>query len=363
MKSGETVEHWVGRPQGRCQTGKTLQINEAADKAANRMFGKRFGRGEPFCVRLLVGAFGRAFFELDLSDLLKKRIPMHHTFLQKASAGVLTALVTIGLIGAAQAAGSIEEFQKRVNEAAAKAGVAAPDVRKELAGEPGSSVRNETRTGKSIERIVTIPADQVRVVKPSGGAPLVFIIGNGRFAFTGPLIDVWEKKKLTTLEEIEAAVNRVDLQKLGFQAEKLNLIRVGEGQKVITVFLDPLCGWCHRLLREIQEDKAFLKEYRLDLIVAAVLGEQSRKLARLIACADATDQQKYEALLAGARTIETLKQKSDCKGEALARTELTLGAMGITASPFVIAPDGRISRGKPTVLRDFLEAPHKAQSK
>ena len=288
---------------------------------------------------------------------------MHHTFLNKASAAVLTAFVSFGLMGVAQAAGSIEDFQKRVNDAASKAGVAAPDVRKELAADSGSSVRNETRTGKSIERVVTIPADQVRVVKPSGGAPLVFIIGNGRFAFSGPLIDVWEKKKLTTLEEIEAAANRIDLQKLGFQADKLNLIRVGEGKKVITVFVDPLCGWCHRLLREIQEDKTFLKDYRLDLIVAAVMGEQSKKLARLIACADATDKQKYEAMLAGARTIEALKQKPECNGEALARTELTLGAMGISGTPYVIAPDGRTSRGKPSVLRNFLEVPQKAQAK
>lgn len=288
---------------------------------------------------------------------------MHHTFLNKASAAVLTAFVSFGLMGVAQAAGSIEDFQKRVNDAASKAGVAAPDVRKELAADSGSSVRNETRTGKSIERVVTIPADQVRVVKPSGGAPLVFIIGNGRFAFSGPLIDVWEKKKLTTLEEIEAAANRIDLQKLGFQADKLNLIRVGEGKKVITVFVDPLCGWCHRLLREIQEDKTFLKDYRLDLIVAAVMGEQSKKLARLIACADATDKQKYEAMLAGVRTIEALKQKPECNGEALARTELTLGAMGISGTPYVIAPDGRTSRGKPSVLRDFLEVPQKAQAK
>ena len=277
------------------------------------------------------------------------------------------AIAAVLMLGSAQAAGTLEDFQKRVNEAAAKAGVEAPDVRKELAAQPGTSVKTEPSEpgtslkketkGKRIEKVVSIPADQVRVIKPSGGAPLVYVIGNGRFAFTGPLIDVWSKKKLTSIEEIERAINLMDLVKLGFQAEKLNLIRVGEGSKVVTVFLDPRCGWCHRLLREIQEYPDFFKNYRLDMIVAAVLGEDSTKLARHIACAEATDKEKYEAFVAGARAIEALKVKADCKSDALERTELTMAAFGIDASPFVIAPDGRVSRGKPANLRAFLEPP------
>lgn len=285
--------------------------------------------------------------------------------------GVISAAAIIATlaVGGSAAAAGFEDFQARVNAAAAKAGVEAPDVKSLLA--PGTSSSSSAvqsaaagasrRTftapvqgSKRIERVLTIPSENVTAVKPSG-APMVFLLSGGRYALMGTLVDVWERRKVGSIEELEASLNRMNLAKLGFEADKLNLIRVGKGKRVVTVFLDPRCGWCHKLLEEIEADGKFFDDYRLDIIVTAVLGDVSARLAKTIACADADDAAKYKAFREGARAVEALKQKSVCTNDAYDLTMLTLGTLGINASPFIVAPDGRISRGKPVNLRAFLE--------
>lgn len=283
--------------------------------------------------------------------------------------GVISAAAIIATlaVGGSAAAAGFEDFQARVNAAAAKAGVEAPDVKSLLAPGTGSSAVQSAAAGasrrtftapvegsKRIERVLTIPSENVTAVKPSG-APMVFLLSGGRYALMGTLVDVWERRKVGSIEELEASLNRMNLAKLGFEADKLNLIRVGKGKRVVTVFLDPRCGWCHKLLEEIEADGKFFDDYRLDIIVTAVLGDVSARLARTIACADVDDAAKYKAFREGARAVEALKQKSVCTNDAYDLTMLTLGTLGINASPFIVAPDGRISRGKPVNLRAFLE--------
>lgn len=282
----------------------------------------------------------------------------------------------------AYAQGTIESFQKRVDAIAQEHGVPAPNVREVLAQEvvqdtseaeiePGEEVQGkEVENWKSknklaemapagvppIEKIVEIRTDSIRAIKNAEGR-IMFLIDNGRFGMIGQLVDIWNRKPLTTIEEIEKAINHIDLKRLGVNISELNHISVGTGDKHVTLFVDPQCGWCHRMMGEINaKQKTLFKEYTFDFVLVPVLGERSTRLTKMLYCAKEENQDaKYAALVGGAKNIERLEQKENCDLEGFEKTGMTASAIGLRGVPMVIAHDGRFVRGKPENIELFLE--------
>ena len=287
--------------------------------------------------------------------------------IRRTAAAVLSALTLTAVSGVVPAAG-IDDFQAKVNKIAAEKGVPAPDVKKELLGKAGvtseeekeEAAKNALKNVSPIERIVAIDTDTIRAIKSRDGK-LMFLVDNGRFAFLGKMIDVWSRKELTTIEDIADAVSHIDLARMGFKLDKVNHISVGAGPRHITAFVDPQCGWCHKLIAEINAKPELQKDYTFDFVVVPVLGQRSEMLAKKIFCADADDAARYRALTDGARSIEALKQKEECPLEVFAQTRVIAQAVGVQGVPMVISHDGRFERGKPRDLMAFLE-PKPAQN-
>ena len=281
--------------------------------------------------------------------------------IRRTAAAVLSALTLTAVSGVVPAAG-IDDFQAKVNKIAAEKGVPAPDVKKELLGKAGvtseeekeEAAKNALKNVSPIERIVAIDTDTIRAIKSRDGK-LMFLVDNGRFAFLGKMIDVWSRKELTTIEDIADAVSHIDLARMGFKLDKVNHISVVAGSMHITAFVDPQCGWCHKLIAEINAKPELQKDYTFDFVVVPVLGQRSEMLAKKIFCADADDAAKYRALTDGARSIEALKQKDECPQEVFAQTRVIAQAVGVQGVPMVISHDGRFERGKPRDLMAFLE--------
>lgn len=272
----------------------------------------------------------------------------------------LTASLFMAVSVSAYAAGGLDALQNKVNAEAAKAGVQAPDVRKELAGQGKTEVTddrtaNPLKNLPKIEKMVTIEANGIRAIQGNDGT-LLYLIDNGRFAFVGSMVDVWNRKKLTSVDEIQDAISHIDLKRMGFQIEKTNHITVGTGGKRVTVFVDTRCGWCHRLMKEIQDNPSYLKDYTWDFVLVKVLGDESGILAEKLACAKTTNQlEKFKALVGGRKAIENLEQVEKCDRTSVKNTELQRQALGINSVPLVITPDKRFARGKPSDLRGFLD--------
>lgn len=287
--------------------------------------------------------------------------------IRRTAAAVLSALTLTAVSGVVPAAG-IDDFQAKVNKIAAEKGVPAPDVKKELLGKAGvtseeekeEAAKNALKNVSPIERIVAIDTDTIRAIKSRDGK-LMFLLDNGRFAFLGKMIVVWSRKELTTIEDIADAVSHIDLARMGFKLDKVNHISVGAGPRHITAFVDPQCGWCHKLIAEINAKPELQKDYTFDFVVVPVLGQRSEMLAKKIFCADADDAARYRALTDGARSIEALKQKEECPLEVFAQTRVIAQAVGVQGVPMVISHDGRFERGKPRDLMAFLE-PKPAQN-
>lgn len=265
--------------------------------------------------------------------------------------------------------GSFGRFRERVTRIAEAHNVPAP-TQDELiasAGRPAEPAAEEKKAvpdgahqlskaaSPSIERIVDMGITKVRAVKGKDGA-MLFIGDMGRFVFTGNVYDLWQKKQLSTIDDVADAVSRMNLSGLNIRPESLNLARFGTGEKHVTVFVDPLCSWCHKLMDEVVADPGLRNEYTFDFLVIPALGEPSRGLARRLFCSESDPVKRFAVLREGKKGIEKLAEApSACRDEGNQRTQMTATFLGIHSVPFVISPDGRFSRGKPANLRGFLE--------
>lgn len=271
----------------------------------------------------------------------------------------IAALISTLSVVSVSTAG-LDTFQQKINQIAQENGAAAPDVKKELSGTANSNAEQPKQKQASpavspIDRVVAIDADVIRAIQAKDGK-VMYLVDNGRFAFVGKMIDVWNRKELSTLDDISSAINHIDLARLGFKIENVNHISVGKGNNHVTVFVDPQCGWCHKLIGELNANPDLLEKYAFDFVVVPVLGERSTQMAKKLFCAKTNDQNvKYKAFVSGATGIDSLEQNDKCDLKDFEGTLITAQAIGVRGVPMLIAPDGRFHRGKPQVLRDFLE--------
>jgi thiol:disulfide interchange protein DsbC len=83
-----------------------------------------------------------------------------------------------------------------------------------------------------------------------------------------------------------------------------------------------------------------------------VLGPDSERQVRQLGCAR-DKKAATDALLSG--RIGNLDQDDACNLEPMQRTLVTAQILGIQGVPFIVANDGRISRGRPYDLSAWLE--------
>lgn len=199
-----------------------------------------------------------------------------------------------------------------------------------------------------IDEIVALPIKGVRAIQSDG--QIVFISDNGRFVISGQIYDVWGKKPLSTMSEMRDVAERLHLKEMGMDVDKLNTISFGHGPKDVVLFVDPRCSVCHKL---IGEAKPLAEEYTFKIVVIPALGDESNRLAKALHCAkDKTNA--LDALLNN--NLGSLPSKSPCDPAQYDQTLMTAHLIGIQGVPFVVAPDGRVSNGRPNNLRAWLES-------
>lgn len=205
-------------------------------------------------------------------------------------------------------------------------------------------------TVPTIDRIVDLPITGLRAVESDG--KLHLISQNGRFVITGHLVDVWNRQSLDSLEQIEALSDRIVFKQMGLDIDTLNSVSVGKGSQEVVVFVDPQCGPCHELMSEAKQLAESDDRYTFKFVAVPALGDESHALAKTLFCAKDRNQ-RLTALMAG--TLAQLETVADCNVRQYDVTLVTAQMVGVNGVPFVVAPDGRIARGRPTNLVAFLE--------
>ncbi len=210
-------------------------------------------------------------------------------------------------------------------------------------GETGEAALAPPRASADIVRL---PVAEVLAIRRDGR--IFLLSANGRFSFSGAVRDLWRGKTLDTLSALRDAAERVHFEEMGVDVKTLNSVTLGDGREEVVVFVDPRCAVCHRLI----EDAAALgDEYTFRFVVIAALGAESNRLARTLYCA--RDRSAVlEALRDG--VSDSLAPRADCESGGYERTLLLAHLLGVDGVPFLVAPDGRVARGRPRQLRSWL---------
>ncbi len=199
-----------------------------------------------------------------------------------------------------------------------------------------------------IDGMVSLPITGLKAVETNGR--IVFMSDSGRFVIDGTLYDAWGKTPLTTLDQIREASNTLDLTRLGLNLDDLRPLTLGKGKKKVVIFVDPRCPHCHSVLNQAA---LLTNQYTFEILAIPVLGPDSERQVRQLGCAE-NKKAALNALLSG--RISTIAQQDNCDLEPIQRTLVTAQILGIQGVPFIIAHDGRISRGRPADLKIWLEA-------
>lgn len=213
-----------------------------------------------------------------------------------------------------------------------------------------------------IEKVVNLGISSMRAVASKDGT-ILYIADAGRFVFMGRMLDVWQQKELKTIDEIERATQRVFLDTMGYDKTTYAGYKLGHGPKRTVLFVDPHCGWCHKLISEVKSDPELLKDYTFTFHVVPVLGEASHTYAKKLWCSVGTDEEKMQAMLEGDEAMNALPAMTTCPMDDQDHTVMLSKIIGVRGVPFVIAPDGRVSQGKPADIKSFLRGEEPKQAK
>ncbi|MER5026467.1 DsbC family protein [Providencia stuartii] len=178
-----------------------------------------------------------------------------------------------------------------------------------------------------IEDIVELPIKGVRAVQSDG--QIMFLSENGRFVISGQIYDLWSKKPLNTMSQMRDVAERIHFKSMGMDVDTLNTVSMG------------------------RDAKSLVDDYTFKFIVIPALGAESNRLAKNLYCAkDKTHA--LDALMNN--TLGSLPSKETCDPGQYDQTLLTAHFIGIEGVPFVVAPDGRVSKGRPKNLKSWLES-------
>ncbi|KZL22686.1 Thiol:disulfide interchange protein DsbC precursor [Pseudovibrio sp. Ad37] len=199
-----------------------------------------------------------------------------------------------------------------------------------------------------INRIVELPVDGLRAIEKEG--KIFFLSTNGRFVLSGQIVDVWQRKPLDTFEQIREAALKLDVRAYGVDPDELNTITIGAGPKEVIMFTDPLCSICHSVL---DEAKDLMQEYTFKLILVPALGNRSNQLIRSLFCSATTNEEKRDLYLR--KDLASVNNEGNCDSKRHDQTLTFAQMMGVNGVPLIINPMGTVIRGRPPVLKAFLE--------
>jgi len=211
-----------------------------------------------------------------------------------------------------------------------------------LAAGPVWAQQSQTPLG-AIKKMQQLPITGVNIVESDKGT--FFVSANGRFVFKGPIFDMWNGQPISTMEEVEKIVNRLDLKKIGVDLDGLSTFTLGKGPREVVVFASPECPHCHQVLQQA----AGLTEQFTFRIVVFPVSQKALPIAKKVWCAGpekglpALLAQKYDGLPEG-----------QCDIAPMQKTLVVARVLSIPAVPFLIRDDGQTHKGALNDLAGWL---------
>ena len=214
----------------------------------------------------------------------------------------------------------------------------------------GPTVLNGQVTGH-----VGLNAGDFQALTLAGRQEVYFVSGNGRFVIRGAIYDMWQGKELPGIDEIRAAVETVNVPALAQLMPEFAPLRFGTGPKQVTVFVDPFCPYCQRLLHDIAA-RGDDGVHQFLILPVALLGPDSVREVRALHCA-ADHEAALKALLAHDYATP-LAEVAACDIGAVQKRLIFSRLLQIHGVPFLIRDDGVRQEGLPANLGLWLDGAH-----
>jgi thiol:disulfide interchange protein DsbC len=167
------------------------------------------------------------------------------------------------------------------------------------------------------------------------GQNIAYVDESGRYFLIGRLFDMQTKTDITAATK-ERIATRVEWSSLPLN----DAIRFGTGSKRLAVFTDPDCPFCRQLEAEI-EKLDDLSVYVFPYPITS-LHPGAARTSQAIWCAPNKAAAWRDYLL---RKVQPPAAKEGCAADAIGRNVALAERLGISATPTLIAPDGRMVSG------------------
>jgi thiol:disulfide interchange protein DsbC len=192
----------------------------------------------------------------------------------------------------------------------------------------------------TIKAVKNLPIDGVKIIESDKGT--FFVSENGRFAWKGPIYDMWNGKQVQTIEDADTVVNHVDIKKIGLDPNQMATLTMGQGDQEEVIFVSSDCPHCRKLLEQAGE----LKDKYKFRIVLLPMGPKSMEHTKQLLCAQ-DKEAAIKALVSG--NYEALGEDK-CDLAPLQRTLVAARILGLRGVPYLIRHDGQVQAGE---LRDL----------
>lgn len=235
-----------------------------------------------------------------------------------------------------------------VSAALQAAGTASPPAKPSTA----SPINTSATTGATIQAIQDMPITRLKAVVSNG--ELLYISDSGRYVLRGTLYDTWDRKPIKTLDEVRDSIEHIRLDRLNIKVADFNPLSFGTGSERVTVFVDPKCPWCAKLMKQMKDRSDLATQYTFDIVALPMLGSDSQRIVRELGCAK--DRGAALKALMDEDYSKPLAQNKECDLKPIQKAMVTAQTLGIVGVPFVIRGDGLVQRGMPADLAGWLVA-------
>lgn len=164
---------------------------------------------------------------------------------------------------------------------------------------------------------------------------LVYIDFSKKYALSGSIIDIQAKKNLT--QDRYADINRVNVAKIPLQDALL--LGSKDAKHKLIVFTDPDCPFCAKLHTEMKKVVAERKDIAFQIkLFPLPMHKEAFAKSKAIVC------EKSLALLESAFEKKPVP-KAACKTSAIDKNIELAKKLGITGTPALIMPNGKVISG------------------
>jgi len=204
------------------------------------------------------------------------------------------------------------------------------------AGEAARLLKDFVREVREVSQAYVPGLFAVSVMGNDGRPGLIYVDYSGKYIISGVTVRIEDRQNISRMEMMD--MNRVDTASIPLEGSLV----VGDPEAPLKAFLftDPLCPFCKKLHPELKKvveaDPGIV--FFIKMLPLPGLHPDSVRISKTIMCENSL--QILEDSFEGKKIPDPA-----CESDVIDRTIELAGSLGITATPTLVLPDGRVAPG------------------